>query len=479
MKPDLEHILTVKVAYLEQTDPEDYSVNMTTTGGQTYSLDLLDVVEMMPSSCIHAYCTMLELKVRIPLLTEEDQRAPTVGLVAISSLSAEVSFEVKFMAAGQPSVKAVEPASLQVLGTGVDPVQHVTVYIENFPDANCKFSVELSCAQQALQLGLQVHPVSFYQGNHSEGGIYPKVVNAVDLAGTLAVTLQVLTLKKACDDVLRLNLSSGATPSPSIDFAMRYNMPLATVSPVDGSRAGADVVTISARGWYDDAPVSVLPSPSNGTLSLRIGNVQVGPSNILSVTVEDAVLRIRCKTPPSNTAADVMGSLVGTVDGVVRSSQFYFKYFNPPRMLSVVPSRATLMGRTDDAHDSKSILLSAEDFPLVDSSQDIVVTVGAVTAQVTSVKSSSDGAKSFLAVRIRVPATAAPGRATIRVQLRHPDAHRQPKQLQSTLTYFQPQPTVISALWCKSCSSSGVCITMGRCADGSAPLVNLLPKTGQ
>lgn len=482
MQPDLEHLFTTKVAYLEQTRLADFSVNMTTTSGQTYNVELVGVVEMMSSECKHAYCSMLELKVLIPLLTAEDQRAPTIGLVEIWSFSQQAmmtSFEVKFMAIGHPLVKALEPASLHVLGSGVDPVQHVTVYIENFPNVNCKYSANQSCAQQALQQGLQAHAITLQQGQGAEGRTYPRVVGAVDVGGMLAVSLHLLSQKKACDVTFHLNLSSSSPPSPSVDFSIRYNMPLASVSPVDGSRAGSDVITISARGWYDNSPVSYLPSPSNDTLRLHFGDAQVEHSNILSVTVEDAVLTIVCNNPPSNTAGDIVGSIVGNVDGTDLSSQFYFTYFNPPRVLSVVPSRATLSGRTDDAQDFRSVLLRAEDFPHVASAEELLVTVGAETAQVTSVRSSTDGTKSFLAVRIRVPEIASPGKAIITVELRQSDIHRQPKRLQSALTYFQPLPIVTSSLWCKSCPSSGVCITMDRCADGSEPLVNLLPKSGE
>ena len=567
---DTEHFISAKVAYLKQSGPEDFFVQMGTSSGQSYSVAVEDVIGMMASDCVLAHCSMLELKMKIPALTQDDQRAPTIGTVSILSTSRNVTrFEIKYMAVGQPSVKAIEPASLQVLGSGVGSTQLVTLYIENYPDANCKYASVRSCAQQALEQGISIHSVPFVQGSVSEGSMgtrearefgsagtisrisrdvswlryrnghliarssedirvassgfssarqnvsnltfphvekfdnlsnvsfveetpaplhlpaqtpaptsYPKVVEAVDRGGMLAVTIEVLSSMKACDKNFRVELASGM-PSRSVDFALKYKMPEATVFPMDGSKAGSDVITVSARGWYDDSElVPALPSATNGTLQLYTGEAQIDPSQILSVSVDKAVLRIQLVTPPSPTADIVACSIVGIVGGIKRTSSFYFEYFDPPKVLSLEPERATLFGRTT-AEDSRSVLLSASgDFPHVTSAEEIIVTVGEKTSQVTSVTTSTDGYTRFLYVRIRVPEMNVPGDAIVTIEPRMSDANRQAQRLSTVIKYFQPLPVLATVMWCESCPDSGVCIVMGRCVDNSEPLRNLLPKTG-
>ena len=239
-------------------------------------------------------------------------------------------------------------------------------------------------------------------------------------------------------------------------------------------------MTIAAKGWGPRsstiASFSELESSFKGSPATVDSFVSGSYSHVES-RIEAVVI-----TPPGMEAG-IVPCNIRTKDGT-NSSRFLFEYFRPPPILSVVPRKATLAGKTASA-DGLCVSVTVEDFPQITSAGDVAVWFGdtycdGTLCYITSIASASN----MLQFSVRVPPSDTAGDVPLTVryvgsdEYRRSSSKRETKEAVTAFTYYVPLPVVQSAKWCKVCTGNRMCIMNGRCGGGSAPSQTKCPTSG-
>ena len=192
--------------------------------------------------------------------------------------------------------------------------------------------------------------------------------------------------------------------------------------------------------------------------------------------------------PPAENAGRVVVTVEDdSEDG--KTSLADFEFFNPAAVVRVAPDRATLLGKTT-AEDGNSILVVLKDFPVLASAGGYVVRFGDVECGarnagcgITHIRRAERDGSALLFLRIKVPAQNSRGDVIVSIERRDNPAGRLERQVSFIVTYYEPPPVITFVKWCPSCEESETatgepCMAMGRCRDGSEPLLNLVPLSG-
>jgi len=478
---DEEHVISVTVAYLDPAlaslDASNLVVELSgvsTEGGA--SVDVLKVVSTTAvQSCTARYCSVIEFMLKVPALDQAGKDTGGTANMTIKTAQQEVIIDLAFdlTAAGEASVVLVQPAMIP-LGGNVE----VTVFLKNFPDPACKTSN--TCVQQVNAANLKVefangialgNPTEFLK--EQSNGMF--VLKFPAPAGAFAGA-----------ETGNISITGGG----KLEFDLRYMMPSAHVSPMDGRVSGGETITISATGWYSAETARMTWSTSemiSRDLRIKIGEVSLNVSSVVSVEVTGGELKVVVQIPVASKAGQVAGSIGAVVQGGQKTSRFVFQYFMSPQITSVAPNKATLLGKTTST-DGRSVLLTLSSFPSVTSAGDVKVMFGntvcgvaGASCNIMTMRSSKVDGVDQLQLRVRVPPVSGPGDVAISVEyVRVQIGIWAPKSVRSTMSFFRPLPVVQSVRWCHVCKSANArtCIVMGSCGGGKAPLENLLPFTG-
>ena len=479
---DEEHVISVTVAYLEpalasraaselvlELSGVSHLARPNTEGGAS----VVEVVSKMDKDCTARYCSLIEFKLKFPPL---DQAGQDVGGTANMTIKTGqqvsiIDFTFVLTAAGLASVVLVQPATIPLEGNVM-----VTVFLKNFPTSTCKTFFHSTCVREAADAGLEVK----FQNIGNSTGL------TTDISNDMFV-LKFLVPARATAGVEtgKIIITGGV----EIDFVLQYIMPSAHVSPMDGRVSGGDTITILARGWYSAKTANETWLTSEMTtrgLRIKIGEVFLGVSSVVSVEVTGADLHAVIKIPAASKAGQVSGSIGAQLDGVQKLSRFVFQYFKSPQLTSVKPNKATLSGKTTST-DGRSVLLTIMSFPAVTSPADVKILFGNAVCDadtlcnIMMLRNSKVGGINQLQLRVSVPPVPRPGDVVISVEyVRAQLGSWAPKSAHSTMSFFRPLPVVQSVRWCRECWSADgrTCIVMGTCGGGKTPLENLLPFIG-
>jgi hypothetical protein len=450
--------------------PNSFSVQLNMTSSH-YAVEMKMVRRLMEADCTRAYCSLIEFHLLIPALSDHDSGLGGTGNITISSSTGAVtlSAELVFRPSQAPSVEMIMPASLLL-----NQRENVRIFLKSYPTAMCRMSS--SCASDAQGLTLQF--------DHLQS----PDVHLLDSRGMLIVSFVAPVSERAGKETGRIILGN----NPSLEFALKYEMPDAEVRPKDGNSLGNEGITITARGWWGNGE-RLQALPSRIAFSIFIGEIMLEPSNIVAIRANALDLVVDVRTPASKVAGIVACSIgaalvledeLGTAIKVQKESRFLFEYFKNPEIMSVSPATATLTGKTT-SEDGRSVILKIQNFPALAQAKEFLITIGAHTCgagavcDITEIKSSQEKDGTVLFVRVRVPAATAPGKAAILVQPSSNSADRRLKKVDAQILYYRPLPVISSMRWCQTCAEKArTCIVMGRCGDGSEPRDNLIPMSG-
>jgi len=479
---DEEHVISVTVAYLEpalasraaselvlELSGVSHLAQPNTEGGAS----VVEVVSKMDQDCTARYCSLIEFKLKFPPL---DQACQEVGGTANMTIKTGqrvsiIDFTFVLTAAGLASVVLVQPATIPLEGNVM-----VTVFLKNFPTPTCQTFNHSTCVQEAADAGLEVK--------------FQNIGNSTGL--TTDISNDMFVLKFLVPARATAGVETGKiiiTGGDEIDFVLQYIMPSAHVSPMDGRVSGGDTITISTRGWYSAKTARETWSTSEMStrdLRIKIGEVFLGVSSIVSVVVTGADLHAVIKIPAASKAGQVSGSIGAQLEGVQKMSRFVFQYFNSPQLTSIKPNKATLSGKTTST-DGRSVLLTITSFPAVTSAADVNIWFGNAvcdadtSCNIMTLRNSKVDGINQLQLRVSVPPVSGPGDVVISVEyVRDQLGSWAPKSAHSTMYFFRPLPVVQSVRWCRECWSADgrTCIVMGTCGGGKTPLEKLLPFIG-
>ena len=346
------------------------------------------------------------------------------------------------------------------------------VFLKNFPNAQCKYQEPPSCASEAEGLVVRFDDEVLDANTLREPALE-------DQNQMLVVTFLAPMSQRAGVETGRVTLGS-----QELQFEVKYKMPHALVTPRDGSVSGGQVVTISAIGWWGNGEsLHTNAVPSADEVTVEIGGNVLTRSSIMSVEKDDTALRVALITPRSLQVATVAGSIKADINSQQKTSRFSFHYYQDPSIVSVQPQKATLRGQTT-SDDGQTILLTVKDFPRIDSAGDVRLAFdnlecGArASCGIVEIQASQQEGSRLTFLRIRVPTAHRPGEQTISLTQVNLSPGWQIKSVTTQFEFYQPPLTVRSARWCKDCNGERSCIVMGKCANGIAPLRNLIPTSG-
>jgi len=465
--------IELRIAYLppDQVSQGIISAELSFGDDQpSYSVGVKPPVRMMDEACVDAYCSGYRFMLIVPVLNDYHQSTGGTGNITISMTSSEsvilqsLSFDFSFRASGSPSLEQLLPNTFDLSGGNI-----IMAYLKNFPNAQCKNKEPPSCEEEALAGSLQVEFDVLTK---------PKQLKVYFARGMLVVEFPAPTSDRA-------GMARGIfkmTEMTDLEFFLKYAMPRAEITPMDGNVEGGETVTIRARGWWGNGEMpSVLPSTD--TIQIALGGKQ--PSQVVSVRQDRLVLEVVLLTPKSDVAETVSCTIAGTVDGIQLQSRFSFEYFKLPRISAISPRKATLSGITG-SKEGNTIVITVQDFSRkAVSVGDLKLTFGQLecgiesSCSITSLENSFSKESSTMFITARVPTANVPGVVTVGVEQRLTESGRQQKQAFGSFSFFQPSPVASAMRWCPSCTPGArTCIVMGKCGDGTAPLKDLIPQTG-
>ena len=483
---DIEHILSVKMAYLPPSlaslDAWNRMASMTNISPDSdgEKVEIVEVLSMMDQECSARFCSMIQFKLRVPALHAADQGNGGSAEISLTSKGAPVQvafgFVFKFKAAGAPSIELVQPMALALEGK-----VPVTVFLKNFPNAVCKTNTPPTCGKEATDGGVTI-------GFVNPGLSSPVDVTAKDSNGMLLLTFTADSSEVAADEDVEISLGGTSI----IKFSIKYTMPPAGANPMDGRMKGGDTIIIEAHGWFSqfDPPKSWSASDmTDNDFHVQIGDSVVDAGSIVSVEQVDGIIMAQVEVPASSKVGQVSG-MMSAYQGK-SMSRFMFEYFKAPTVVSITPNKATLLGKTS-SDDGESVLVTIVDFPPVSSSSDVQVSFGNTICgakgnkcRVVSVRSSKVNGAVQVQLRVVVPSVTSPGEVAVKVEYLFAKGSPKiaifsPREPSQRFSFYKPAPVVLSARWCAECKSADArtCIVMGSCGGGKAPLENLVPMSG-
>ena len=460
--------LSVTFEYLPPSlnqNPESFSASLF-LGSSEYAVQVTEMVKLMDENCIAEYCSLVEFKLLIPALSEDDSDLGGMSNITISlgNHLMPVSFRFFFRAAGAPFIETISPSSLSL-----NQAVTVALFLENFPSANCKANNPPSCAQEASTQGLNV--------------TFDNIVNPLrsftleDSNGKLVVRFAAPTSERAGAELGMLTLEN--TNTPPVTFFLQYDMPAATVMPKDGRVTGKEAITITASGWWGNGE-KLDSLPSKSAIHINIGGTDLIALEIISVEESGVDLVIKAMTPLSNFIGTVPCTISASINGKEKISRFTFDFFKSPEVIALSPATATLTGKTTSGN---TVQITITNFPSVSSAGDLLLEFGKQICDgsacgITEIRTSNVKGESVLFIRARIPSSAVPGNVVVHVQPSVNVPGRQLKSVQTLISYYKPLPVISSVRWCQSCTEgSRTCIVMGKC-HGSVPLDSLVPMSG-
>jgi hypothetical protein len=442
--------------------PEDLSTT-------NYSLEVAGLRNITKPSCFCSYCSLFELLLKSHPLSAKHQ---SWGGLATISINSAVSFTYSFQAAGSPSIDLIEPRSQPLCAQGAEPFKF---FLRNFPSKQCKSAA--ACKVEAENGGLQI----------IFGDSVGRVNKLQDINGLLLIEVLAPTSGVA-------GISDGSISAQDFDgkrksllFSVSFDLPEATVVPMNGPVAGGSLVTMKAFGW--GATVLSISGPED--LTVNFGKTRAAIVAVLeSVTQSDkSFIRVVVRTPPALAAGLLVGSISNT--DKTKISPFVFEYFNAPTVVSLRPNKATLLGETQSA-DGKSIELEIKNFPAVLSESEVEITFGQTVCidlkcGITRFETLTDRVR----LTIRVPSSSVEGDVILsvkhvgivpRVQNTCEIDPESPVKTEMKISvgfnYFALLPAVLTTAWCNVCNEGRMCVVMGRCGDGKLPLENRAHMSG-
>ena len=463
-------IVSLKVAYLPPglIYLDEFSANMSLGEmGRDYAVDVLIVQPLMEISCIYSYCSLAEIQLRVPELSQDDQEVGGTGIIEILSKTSKKSVRaaVVFRALDDSYVELLEPQSAPLSGQIT-----LTLFVKIFVTAD-----------EAEKRGLEV------QFEHLASPP-PHLIDLQDSAGMLLVSFLVPPSFEAGYQSGRIfvpaqsdKLGNLVASAQSLNFTLLYNMPPAHVDPAAGSTKGGDLITISANGWLGE---NDMPDASTMMSALRIafGDKEVQRSNIISVQSLNSILIIVAESPASLVTGTVPCVIEGEMHGKSRVSRFDFEYYPTPAILDVQPRSAMLSGQTA-SDDGRSVLVVLEGFPSLNNISDLTIAFGdvqcdsGVNCGVSEMTYSQQRGATVMFLRISVPSVDAPGEVTLSISAESSPG-RLKRKVEAAFTFYRPAQVVRSVKWCEACIQGRTCMAMSFCAQGRAPLHDLIPLTG-
>jgi hypothetical protein len=437
---DVRTQVSISIQFLEAS-----AAPITVSGGATVS----QATAKHDATCVHRDCSLYDVKITVPALVPSPPAMTDAGFV-ITSGKLSTFFNFTYIPA-EAAVLTMAHPKVQTLGLQAG-VKEIKVLLEKYPSSNCG-NVAKSCAKEA------VGTVVLF------GGVRGTITQMTDDAKGLALTLLApLAVKQA--QVVTVQIKSLGSSSVVFDYTYAS---YATVRPVNGPVEGGGMVTVSAFGLH--SPDSVVERTQ---LQIRFGEAAVAVSDIESAQhVDDGNGLPRLEVVLRTTAAAKAGYVMCTIclmprcDNPHAVSTFVFSYYLQPSVLKIIPSKVTLDGRTDLAIGSSLVELTVLDFPKLDAIDQLQLTIADMPCNgtVCRIHGFSQSAISTK-VSIQVPALTSVGLKTVRLFF------QDTRSVVTQLQYFNPQPVILSAHWCKECNDGNMCMRGGLCRNGVAALKN-------
>ena len=445
------------------------AVNMVTSFGAAAALEVVSVEQTNPV-CLGAHCTSYGLTFLLPPEGNPDgTEISGVATVSVHVHGATVgSVQYKYISTAAATMEAVFPPSQLVTVAGT-PGQTVVLYVKNFPSAGC---YRTSCAADVKNgsLTLGFGPLQ----------IPATILNWADSGRLLAITFLAPPSNSAEEvDVVANALSISRQEFVDVDFTFGYDIPAATVFPMDGSTAGGSLLTLTATGWGD--LVGSLMDPSQ--VQVVLGDSPALVTAILDKTVTTTLSSITVTAlAPASARAGTVSCWMGNTIAADDRSQFVWTYYVPPAIDSITPPSSTLGGFTGSA-DLNTIQLSISGLPAITSLSDVKVSfnrqdTGQPLPGSSIARFYVSNGQSYLTVK--VPALSASYQskanvsATITVQYPRDKFETRAASV-SSFQYYWPEPRVNSIRWCQACNPGSSCLLNGKCGGGKAPRVGSAP----
>ena len=435
------------------TSKSDIIVSIRSQGIQKANLTVVSVMQVA-DDCSDFLCSVHNILFMLPEKGNPDGAnvTETVYLDFLVSGRLLGSAVFTYISVFDSSIDYITPSSQSVDDANSLPI---TIFGTNFPYPSCSLE---PCADQIASLSIRFGTSNgIIKDSIFSGGLMVLVCLSppINQSGQVMVTIDALIKISQAHRYLTFPFMFTASP--------------ADIYPQDGSTNGNTKVNITAVGW--GSVVNNIARSGNSAVFVQFGNSFAFVDRILLAVANESasIITIEARTPRKPfSESGVVSCIFGTYLAPVNST-FSWTYYQPPTILSIVPTQAAVTGVTSSEY-GNSVLISLVGFPAVNSITDVDIYFNIAKLQPKkALVISFRNAAAFSILNVSVPSSEIPAASTISVSFKRPNFETRTAFF-GTFQYVTPMPEIQSILWCERCNTGNVCLINGLCQNLSLPL---------